>query len=58
MSGHTVVLDLHRGRTIRRMAREGAIPSAKLGTRGGFRFKREDLDRFLEARREAGRQTE
>jgi excisionase family DNA binding protein len=40
------------------MAREGAIPSAKLGTRGGFRFKREDLDRFLEARREAGRQTE
>jgi excisionase family DNA binding protein len=34
--------------TIRRWAREGAIPSAKLGNRGGFRFKREDLDRFLE----------
>jgi excisionase family DNA binding protein len=36
--------------TIRRWAREGAIPSAKLGNRGGFRFKREDLDRFLEQR--------
>jgi excisionase family DNA binding protein len=50
MSGHTVVLDLHRGRTTRRWAREGAIPAAKLGNRGGFRFKREDLDRFLERR--------
>jgi excisionase family DNA binding protein len=37
--------------TLRRWAREGAIPAAKLGNRGGFRFKREDLDRFLEARR-------
>jgi excisionase family DNA binding protein len=36
--------------TIRRWAREGVIPSAKLGNRGGFRFKREDLDRFLERR--------
>jgi excisionase family DNA binding protein len=29
--------------TIRRWAREVAIPAAKLGNRGGFRFKREDL---------------
>ena len=36
--------------TIRRWAREGTIPAAKLGNRGGFRFKREDLDRFLEQR--------
>ena len=40
--------------TIRRWAREGAIPAAKLGNRGGFRFKREDLDRFLEERRTEG----
>jgi len=40
--------------TIRRWAREGAIPAAKLGNRGGFRFKREDLDRFLERRRAEG----
>jgi len=40
--------------TIRRWAREGAIPAAKLGNRGGFRFKREDLDRFLERRRTEG----
>jgi len=39
--------------TLRRWAREGVIPVAKLGNRGGFRFKREDLDRFLEARRNA-----
>ena len=38
--------------TIRRWAREGAIPAAKLGNRGGFRFRREDLDRFLEDRRQ------
>ena len=38
--------------TMRRWAREGVIPAAKLGNRGGFRFKREDLDRFLESRRE------
>ena len=37
--------------TVRRWAREGAIASVKLGNRGGFRFKREDLDRFLERRR-------
>jgi len=37
--------------TVRRWAREGVIPAAKLGNRGGFRFRREDLDRFLEARR-------
>jgi excisionase family DNA binding protein len=41
--------------TIRRWAREGAIPSAKLGNRGGFRFiKRDDLDRFLDVRRAEG----
>jgi excisionase family DNA binding protein len=40
--------------TIRRWAREGVIPAAKLGNRGGFRFKREDLDRFLESRRQSG----
>ena len=34
--------------TVRRWAREGGIPAAKLGNRGGFRFRREDLDRFLE----------
>ncbi len=43
-------LDVHE-ETMRRWAREGAIPAAKLGNRGGFRFKREDLDRFLERRR-------
>jgi excisionase family DNA binding protein len=37
--------------TMRRWAREGVIPAAKLGNRGGFRFRREDLDRFLESRR-------
>jgi PTS system nitrogen regulatory IIA component len=37
--------------TVRRWAREGMIPAAKLGNRGGFRFKREDLERFLERRR-------
>jgi excisionase family DNA binding protein len=40
--------------TIRRWAREGAIPAAKLGNRGGFRFRHEDLDRFLERRRAGG----
>jgi excisionase family DNA binding protein len=43
-------LDVHE-ETVRRWAREGAIPAAKLGNRSGFRFKREDLDRFLEGRR-------
>ena len=37
--------------TVRRWARTGVIPAAKLGNRGGFRFRREDLDRFLEERR-------
>ena len=37
--------------TMRRWARTKAIPAAKLGNRGGFRFRREDLDRFLEDRR-------
>jgi excisionase family DNA binding protein len=37
--------------TMRRWAREGAIPSVKLGNRGGFRFKLVDLDAFLESRR-------
>jgi excisionase family DNA binding protein len=37
--------------TMRTWAREGVIPAAKLGNRGGFRFKREDLERFLERRR-------
>ena len=40
--------------TIRRWACERAIPAAKLGNRGGFRFKREDLDKFLETRRAEG----
>jgi excisionase family DNA binding protein len=44
--------------TVRRWAREGVIPAAKLGNRGGFRFKREDLDRFLERRRTEGTVTE
>jgi excisionase family DNA binding protein len=38
-------------RAVRRWAREGAFPSAKLGNRGGFRFKREVLERFLDERR-------
>ncbi len=37
--------------TMRRWGRTGVIPAAKLGNRGGFRFRREDLDRFLEERR-------
>ncbi len=38
--------------TVRRWGREGTIPAAKLGNRGGFRFEREELDRFLERRRD------
>ena len=38
--------------TLRRWARDGVIPAAKLGNRGGFRFRRDDLDRFLESRRQ------
>jgi hypothetical protein len=34
--------------------RGDVIPAAKLGNRGGFRFKREDLDGFLERRRAEG----
>ena len=41
--------------TMRRWARDGVIPAAKLGNRGGFRFKREDLDAFLQARRDETR---
>lgn len=37
--------------TMRRWGRTGVIPAAKLGNRGGFRFRREDLERFLEGRR-------
>ena len=40
--------------TMRRWARTGVIPAAKLGNRGGFRFRREDLDAFLERRRSPG----
>jgi excisionase family DNA binding protein len=36
--------------TLRNWARKGIIPAAKLGNRGGFRFRREDLDRFLDRR--------
>jgi excisionase family DNA binding protein len=39
--------------TVRRWAREGKVASVKLGNRGGFRFKREDLERFLESRRQS-----
>jgi excisionase family DNA binding protein len=39
--------------TMRRWARTGVIPAAKLGNRGGFRFRREDLDQFLANRRRA-----
>ena len=39
---------------MRRWARKGVIPAAKLGNRGGFRFKRDDLDRILERRRAEG----
>jgi hypothetical protein len=37
---------------MRRSAR-GCHPSRELGNRGGFRFKRKDLDRFIERRRGA-----
>jgi excisionase family DNA binding protein len=40
--------------TMRRWARTKVIPAAKLGNRGGFRFRREDLDAFLERRRSPG----
>ncbi len=36
--------------TLRNWTRKGMIPAAKLGNRGGFRFRRQDLDRFLEKR--------
>jgi excisionase family DNA binding protein len=37
--------------TLRNWARKGTVPAAKLGNRGGFRFKQTDLDRFLESRK-------
>ena len=37
--------------TVRQWARTGAIPAVKFGNRGGFRFARADLDRFLADRR-------
>ena len=37
--------------TIRTWARTGVIPAVKFGNRGGFRFSRADLDRFLAGRR-------
>jgi excisionase family DNA binding protein len=37
--------------TMRTWARKAVIPAAKLGNRGGFRFKRDDLEQFLERRR-------
>jgi excisionase family DNA binding protein len=40
--------------TLRNWARKRLIPAAKLGNRGGFRFRRKDLDRFLERRRPSG----
>ena len=43
-------LQVHQ-ETVRNWARKDIIPAAKLGNRGGFRFRREDLDRFLENRR-------
>jgi excisionase family DNA binding protein len=44
-------LKVHR-ETMRAWARKKVIPAVKLGNRGGFRFKRPDLDAFLESRRE------
>lgn len=38
--------------TIRKWAREQALPATKLGNRGGFRFRRGDVDRFMESRME------
>ncbi len=43
-------LQVHQ-ETVRNWARKGVIPAAKLGNRGGFRFRREDVERFLEHRR-------
>ncbi len=34
----------------------GAIPAARLGNRSGFRFKREDLDRFFEGHSQVRRE--
>ena len=36
--------------TMRRWARTKVVPAAKLGNRGGFRFRREHLDQFLQER--------
>ena len=46
-------LQVHQ-ETVRNWARKGVIPAAKLGNRGGFRFRREDLDRLLESRCQPG----
>jgi excisionase family DNA binding protein len=40
--------------TMRRWARDGTIPAAKLGNRGGFRIRKADLDRFLIDRVQSG----
>ena len=37
-----------------RVGAGGCNPGGKLGNRGGFRFKREDLERFLENWRNEG----
>jgi excisionase family DNA binding protein len=37
--------------TVRRWARTGEIHAAKLGNRGGFRFRRDDLERFMDDHR-------
>ena len=39
--------------TVRTWARQGVIPAVKFGNRGGFRFRREDLDAFLASHRGA-----
>src|SRR5687768_3101043 len=50
--GATRYLGVHV-ETVRRWAREGAIPAANLGNRGRIRFKREDLGRSLGGHRTA-----
>ena len=36
--------------TLRTWARSGMVTAPKLGNRGGFRFSRKDLDRFMRER--------
>jgi excisionase family DNA binding protein len=45
-------LKVHR-ETLRRWARRGLAPAVKFGNRGGFRFSRHELDRFMERRTRA-----